>query len=108
MVEKIQGAQHLTEAFFRHETHEEFLHFFQQDNPWFFEVTDSLKLTASLHLKMDGWNYTNVLLGWPIFRGELSVSGRVNLGRFPPKKTVNNTPQKCQEINVEGISTHVH
>ena len=28
-------------------------------------------LTASLHLKMDGWN-TCFLLGWPIFRGYLS------------------------------------
>ena len=28
----------------------------------------SLKLTASSHLKMDGWN-TNFLLGRPIFRG---------------------------------------
>ena len=36
----------------------------------------SLKLTASLHLKMDGWN-TGFLLGWPIFRGELSVPRRV-------------------------------
>ena len=27
----------------------------------------SLKLTASLPLKMDGWN-TTFLLGWPIFR----------------------------------------
>ena len=32
--------------------------------------------TNSSHLKMDGWN-TNFLLGWPIFRGELLVSGRV-------------------------------
>ena len=36
----------------------------------------SLKLTASLHLKMDGWN-TRFLLGWPIFRGRLLVSGSV-------------------------------
>ena len=35
----------------------------------------SLK-TKSLHLKMDGWN-TNFLLWWPIFRGQLLVSGRV-------------------------------
>ena len=34
----------------------------------------SLKLTW--HLKMDGWK-TSFLLGWPIFRGELLVSGRV-------------------------------
>ena len=36
----------------------------------------SLKLTASLHLKMDGWKM-NFLLGWPIFSGELLVSGSV-------------------------------
>ena len=36
----------------------------------------SLKLTASLHLKMDGWNLS-FLLGLPIFRGELLVSRRV-------------------------------
>ncbi len=34
----------------------------------------SLKLTWPL--KMDGWD-TSFLLGWPIFRGELFVSGRV-------------------------------
>ena len=33
----------------------------------------SLKLTASLHLKMDGWN-TSFLLERLIFRGELLVS----------------------------------
>ncbi len=33
--------------------------------------TPSLKLTASLHLKMDGWN-TSFLLGLPIFRGYVS------------------------------------
>ena len=32
--------------------------------------------TNSLPLKMDGWN-TSFLLGWPIFRGELLVSGRL-------------------------------
>ena len=31
----------------------------------------SLKLTNSLHLKMDGWN-TSFLLGWPIFSGYVS------------------------------------
>ena len=57
----------------------------------FGENVPSLKLTASLHMKMDGWN-TSFLLGWPIFRGELLVSGRVNqVGTkihvifFPPK-----------------------
>ena len=59
-------------------------------NPWgprwsargwrfFFEthcglILASLKLT--LHLKMDGWN-TSCLLGRPIFRGEMLVSGSV-------------------------------
>ena len=32
---------------------------------------------ASLHLKMDGWNTIFFLLGWPIFRSQLLVSGRV-------------------------------
>ena len=35
----------------------------------------SLKLTSS-HLRMDGWN-TSFLWGWPVFRGELLVSGKV-------------------------------
>ena len=39
------------------------------------KLVPSLKLTW--HLKMDGWN-TSFLLGWPIFRGELLVSGSVN------------------------------
>ncbi len=33
----------------------------------------SLKLTASLPLKMDGWKII-FLWGWPIFRGEIAVS----------------------------------
>ena len=37
---------------------------------WCMEYT--LPKTNSLHLKMDGWN-TSVLLGWPIFRGELLI-----------------------------------
>ena len=32
---------------------------------------------TNMHLKMNGWN-TSFLLGWPIFRCELLVSGRVN------------------------------
>ena len=36
----------------------------------------SLKLTASSPVKISGWKM-NFLLGWPIFRGELSVSGSV-------------------------------
>ena len=44
----------------------------------------SLKLTASLHLEMDGWNtvVTSFLFGLPIFRCELLVSGRVYLDAF--------------------------
>ena len=37
----------------------------------------SLPETNSSHLKMDGWN-TTFLLGRPIFRGELLVSGRIS------------------------------
>ena len=37
----------------------------------------TLPETNSSHLKMDGWN-TSFLLGWPIFRGELLVSGSVH------------------------------
>ena len=37
----------------------------------------TLPATNSSHLKMDGWN-TTFLLGRPIFRGELLVSGRVS------------------------------
>ena len=32
----------------------------------------SLIFSASLHLKMDGWN-ASFLLGWPIFRGHVSL-----------------------------------
>ena len=32
----------------------------------------------------DGWS-TTFLLGWPIFRGELLVSGRVAIGRKFPR-----------------------
>ena len=38
------------------------------------DLLPSLKLTW--HLKMDGWN-SRFLLGWPIFRCELLVSGSV-------------------------------
>ena len=41
----------------------------------------SLKLTASLHLKMDGWN-NSFLLGWSIFRGELLVFREGMSSRF--------------------------
>ena len=40
------------------------------------ELIPSMKLTASL-LKMDGCKI-HFLVGWPIFRGELLVSGRAN------------------------------
>ncbi len=43
--------------------------------------------TNCLHLKMDGWN-TSFLLGWPIFRGELLISGSVlslSLPVIPPE-----------------------
>ena len=73
------------------------------DLPWFSVVTASIRLsfqvvqlqrfdidltcvklytlpeTNKSHVKMDGWN-TSFLLGTPIFRGELLVSGRVNIG----------------------------
>ena len=45
-------------------------------NCWKRKQLPSLKLTASLPLEMDGWN-TTFLLGRPIFRCELLVSGRV-------------------------------
>ena len=37
---------------------------------------NTLPETNSSHLKMDDWK-TSFLLGWPIFRCELLVSGRV-------------------------------
>ena len=40
------------------------------------QTIPSLKLTASWHLKINGWKM-KFLLGWPIFTGELLVSGRV-------------------------------
>ena len=43
---------------------------------WYETKLITLPETNSSHLKMDGWN-TTFLLGWPIFRGELLVSGRV-------------------------------
>ena len=41
----------------------------------------SLKLTASLHLKMDGWktNFSFWVLGWFVFAGQMLVSGRLIL-----------------------------
>ena len=44
----------------------------------FKKYTPSLKLTASLHLKMDGWNtrYTSFLLGPGLFPGAFAVSFR--------------------------------
>ncbi len=46
-----------------------------------FELPGTLKLTASLPLKMAGWK-TTLLLGRPIFRGELLVSGRVHVAIY--------------------------
>ena len=43
---------------------------------FFFLMKNNLPKTNSSHLKMDGWN-THVLLGRPIFNGELLVSGSV-------------------------------
>ena len=41
------------------------------------ELTPTLMIVPRpKHSKMDGWK-RNFLLGWPIFRGELSVSGSV-------------------------------
>ena len=39
-------------------------------------MENTLPQTNSSHPKMDGWN-TSFLLGWPIFRCELLVSGSV-------------------------------
>ena len=47
-------------------------------------IAITLPETNSSHLKMDGWN-TSFLLGWPIFRGEMLVSGRVTATCFPGK-----------------------
>ena len=42
-----------------------------------------LKETNSSHLKMDGWNIS-FLWGWPIFKGELLVSGSVYYPEVTP------------------------
>ena len=50
----------------------------------FFLVTkDTFPETNSSHLKMGGWN-TSFLLGWPIFRGKLLVSGSVHVWKVSP------------------------
>ena len=41
-----------------------------------------VKILTCLPLKMDAWN-TSFLLGWPIFRGELLVSGGVSEIEIP-------------------------
>ena len=48
---------------------------------WFNHQLDTLPETNSSPLKMDGWN-TSFLLGGPIFRGELLVSGSVSPWKF--------------------------
>ena len=39
--------------------------------------------TKKSHLKMDGWNTIVSFWEWPIFRGELLVSGRVFVDFYP-------------------------
>ena len=56
----------------------------------------SLKLAFS-HLKMDGWN-TIFLLGRPIFRGELLVSGRVKIIILFSKVTLDPPLGSCCSI----------
>ena len=50
----------------------------------FRHVIPSLKLTASLPLKIDGWKLEDAIsfLGWPMFNGEMLVSGRVQYTFF--------------------------
>ena len=55
----------------------------------------TLPETNGLHLKMDGWKM-NFLLGGPIFRGELLVSGRVNF-------TINFARSDCLTSNLAGL-----
>ncbi len=46
----------------------------------FLNAKHTLPETNSSHLKMDGWK-TTFLLGWPILRGELLVSGSVTMDK---------------------------
>ena len=48
----------------------------------------SVAETNSSPLRMDGWlEYDPFLLGWPIFRGDLLVSGRVSSFTFLKSET---------------------
>ncbi len=63
----------------------------------------SLKLTASLHLKMDGWN-TSFLLGWPIFRGYVSFRECMFEGEI--KQTIKPKDlhiRRCKNISQYGF-----
>ena len=68
----------------------------------------SLKLTASLPLKMVGKEDDRFLLGWPIFRGKLLVLGRVEMRKhcsiadqmFRPQQFLGKKPQKTPNHNL--------
>ena len=64
----------------------------------------TLPETNSSHLKMDGWN-TSFLLGWPIFRGDMLVSGK---GKYTiPQMDPGCHLQGCTDLHlVETIPGH--
>ena len=51
----------------------------------------TLPETNSLPLKMDGWK-TTFLLGWPIFRCDILVSGRYTISAFSGDILMGNSP----------------
>ena len=62
----------------------------------------SLKLTASLHLKMDGWNmleYTSFLLGPGLFSGAMLVSGSVSWVVFLLSSQLKNIYERSSDTN---------
>ena len=61
------------------------------------------KLTFS-HLKMDGWN-TSFPWGWPIFRGELLVSGSVGALFVIAKKTTKNAKLRVNSLVSASIAS---
>ena len=71
--------------------------FMTMENNNFLLKGDTLPETNSSPLKINGWKM-KVLLGWPIFRGELLVSGSVHLqvvvfcwqypGKLPSKENL--------------------
>ena len=63
----------------------------------------TLPETNSLPLKMDGWN-TSFLLGWPTFRGELLVSGRV-IGQLQISESEVKQPPRSTNIPRWTIKT---